>query len=313
MTLVFIGASRFGLRCLQLALQMPTVRVVGVVTAPQMFSISYSPGGVKNFLHADVAAFCAEAAIPCVTLERSMKEDALSKAISVWRPDAFLVVGWYHMIPEPWRAMAPAYGLHASLLPDYSGGAPLVWAMINGETRTGITLFQMDDGVDSGPIVGQADEPIFDDDTIATLYGRIEEKGLEILKIALPKIAAGTANFSIQDESKRRVFPQRSPTDGLIDWQQDASFIERFIRAQTRPYPGAYTTLNGERVTIWAAKRCLGVAGEAPGTVVHLGNEYRVSCGSGSILLRDLQYRGQEMGHLQLADLFGSGGQQLVG
>jgi methionyl-tRNA formyltransferase len=82
-----------------------------------------------------------------------MNEPGLFQTVTSWNPDAFLVAGWYHMIPKIWRNLAPAYGLHASLLPDYSGGAPLVWAMINGETKTGVTLFQMDDGVDSGPIV----------------------------------------------------------------------------------------------------------------------------------------------------------------
>jgi methionyl-tRNA formyltransferase len=251
MNLVFIGSSSFGLRCLETCLQLPEVKVVGVVTAPKTFAISYSPSGVTNVLHADVLTIAQARHIPARTLERSMNEPGLLEAVAAWKPDAFIVAGWYHMVPKTWRGMAPAYGLHASLLPDYSGGAPLVWALINGESKTGITLFQMDDGVDSGPIAGQREEPILPNDTIATLYERIEDRGLELLREALPRIASGSIKLYQQDESKRRVMRQRSPKDGLIDWTKDAKFIDRFIRAQTRPYPGAFTTLNGKSLTIW--------------------------------------------------------------
>jgi len=309
--LVFIGSSRFGLRCLELALQLPNIRVVGAVTAPQKFAISYRPEGVTNVLHADVRSLCDAKGIPCETLERSMREEALYDAVRGWQPDAFLVVGWYHMIPRNWRALAPAYGLHASLLPDYSGGAPLVWAMINGETRTGISLFQMDDGVDSGPILGQAEEPILDGDTIKTLYSRIEERGLELLKVALPKLAAGAAEFKTQDESKRRVFPQRSPEDGLIDWTHDAKSIDRFIRAQTRPYPGAYTTLSGENLIVWEVSRSSESLGYPAGTVVRKGDGYWVCCGDGAVSLRSLQFRDRDVEGPQLMNLFGAGSQKL--
>ena len=239
-----------------------------------------------------------------------MKEDALFDAVSKWNPGAFLVVGWYHMIPRRWRELAPAYGLHASLLPDYSGGAPLVWAMINGEQKTGISFFQMDDGVDSGAIVGQAEEPILDRDTIETLYGRIEDRGLELLKTELPRLASGSADFLVQDESKRRVFPQRSPKDGWIDWMQDAVYIDRFIRAQTRPYPGAYTTLNGENLIVWAARNAESL-GHPPGTLLQDRGEFRVCCGRGSIRIDAVQYRGQGIEGTALAGILGAGCQKL--
>ena len=88
-----------------------------------------------------------------------MNESLLIEKVNAWKPDLFIVVGWYHILPKSWRNLAPAYGMHASLLPNYSGGAQLFWAMINGEKKTGITLFKMDDGIDSGPIVGQKNNP----------------------------------------------------------------------------------------------------------------------------------------------------------
>lgn len=298
MNLVFIGASRFGLRCLDLAAQFPDIRIAGVVTARQTFSISYRPEGVKNVLHADVAGYCETQGLPYVVLENSMKDAALYSAAQAWRPDAFLVAGWYHMIPKNWRALAPAYGLHASLLPDYSGGAPLVWAMINGEVKTGISFFQMDDGVDSGAIVGQVEEPIFDRDTIETLYERIEARGLELLKTELPRLSSGNADFLVQDESKRRVFPQRSPKDGRIDWMQGAAYIDRFIRAQTRPYPGAFTVFDGRQVTIWRARVLIdaGLTDLKPGHYRFDGSSLMVGCGDGAmLLLEQFDWAGQDM------------------
>jgi methionyl-tRNA formyltransferase len=174
MKLVFIGSSKFGLKCLKKCAGILGVEIVGVVTAPQKFTISYSPTGVTNVLHADVSSFASEEGIPVALLTRKMNDPDLVSQVKAWNPDLFIVAGWYHMIPKLWRELAPAFGLHASLLPNYSGGAPLVWAIINGETKTGITLFKMDDGVDSGLIVDQLEEPIYPGDTIATLYERID-------------------------------------------------------------------------------------------------------------------------------------------
>lgn len=249
MKVLFIGASQFGLRCLQELNNFTntSIDLVGVVTAPRNFSISYRPQGVVNFLHADVRDYCESLNIPYATILHGMNDEDLFCKISSLKPDIFLVVGWYHMIPKKWMELAPAYGLHASLLPDYCGGAPLVWSIINGENETGITFFKFDSGIDSGPIAGQVSTPIFETDTIATLYERIEELGLDLIRNQLPLLANGSAKFYKQDESKRRIFPQRSPEDGLIDWTMSAQEIYNFIRAQTRPYPGAFTYINGKK------------------------------------------------------------------
>jgi len=262
MRVVFVGASRFGLRCLDALRRIPACEVVGVVTAPQVFPISYRPEGVRNVLFADLKSYAGEHALLCEMIGAAgMRDSALLARVSAWRPAAFVVAGWYHLVPKSWRAVAPAYGLHASLLPDYSGGAPLVWAIINGESRTGITFFQFADGVDNGPVVSQAATEIRAEDTIATVYERVERLGVALLQADLPRLAAGTAQLRAQDESRRRVFPQRSPEDGLIDWTRASARIHDFVRAQTKPYPGAFAILGGHRVTVWAARP--GVTGQA--------------------------------------------------
>jgi methionyl-tRNA formyltransferase len=252
--IVFIGATVLGIRCVREAATASGCEVVGIITAPRRFRISYRPEGVTNVLYADFTQYAAERRVPCVVMNGTMTDPEIVSVARNWRPNLFVVVGWYHMVPRLLREIAPAVGLHASLLPDYSGGAPLVWAMINGERRTGITLFYLGDGVDDGPIVAQAAEDIHDTDTIATLYFRIEEKGVELLRTNLPKLARGEAMGIAQDESRRRVFPQRSPDDGRISWEWHAHKIYDFIRAQTRPYPGAFTLWRGEPLRIWTAR-----------------------------------------------------------
>lgn len=295
MNLVFVGATQFGLRCLEVVYTLSDFNVTGVVTAPRKFTISYRPEGVTNVLYADLASFAASHDLPCrIINDRGMKDSALFEIVTSWKPDAFLVVGWYHMIPKVWRRLAPAYGLHASLLPDYSGGAPLVWAMINGESRTGITLFEMDDGVDTGPIVAQREVAIRERDTIATLYARVEEKGIELLRETLPKLARGLIVPQPQPKTGRRVMPQRSPEDGVIDWTKDSQFVDRFVRAQTRPYPGAYTVLAGARVTVWAARDVDEVFPSFPaGSILHRENACFVQCGKGMLRLDEIEVDGK--------------------
>lgn len=283
MKLVFIGASQFGLKCLRTLENLSAstcIELVGVVTAPKKFPISYSSEGVVNVLHADIGSYCENHKIPYVTLGRSMKEEGLFDVVTEWKPEMFLVVGWYHMLPKQWLDLAPAYGLHASLLPDYSGGAPLVWAMINGEKTTGITLFAFDSGVDSGPIVSQLKTAIEQEDTIATLYQRIEELGIKLLSTHLPKLANGTAVLKEQEEWKRRVYPQRSPTDGLIDWKLPANKIYDFIRAQTKPYPGAFSYFRHKKLVIWECKLESPDWGLQPGEVA-VGNDSELILGCG--------------------------------
>ena len=298
-------------RCLQLLVQSSLCKVSGVVTAPSAFQISYNPKGVTNVLHADIPSFCNLCEIDVSVIKTGMNDLQLFEKVKKWKPDAFVVVGWYHMIPEIWRDLAPAFGMHASLLPNYSGGAPLVWAMINGESTTGITFFKMDEGVDSGPIVGQFPEPIYSDDTIATLYGRIEERGLQLLSRFLPDLAEGNLSLTDQNEDNRRVFPQRSPSDGRIKWESGANEVERFIRAQTRPYPGAFTSINDERLIVWSAKLTNNQCRKEPGSISRVGDKILITTGTDQLQLEELSFQGKDYKSAEIAHLSGGDCQRL--
>jgi methionyl-tRNA formyltransferase len=322
MRLVFIGSTQFGLRCLEGIIHLPEIEVVGIVTNPKVFSISFCPSGLNNVRHADFSPIAEEHGIPIWNMVGKMTDPSLIDKINEWKPDFILVAGWYHLIPKKILNIAPTAGLHASLLPDYSGCAPLVWAIINGEEKTGITLFLMDEGVDSGPIIGQKEEPIYFEDTIATLYARIEETGLRLLREQLPKIARGEASYTIQDESRRRLVSPRSPEDGEIDWNWPARRIYNFIRAQTKPYPGAFTFYNNKKLTIWKSRLPLSHETkpcDAPkaGTVFldqHGSSELVVYCKDRTpLLLLELEFEGEEMSGTEFAKRFLTGRETKLG
>lgn len=253
MRIVFFGATALGYRCLEQILDMRQ-DVVGIFTIPQDFRISYSPNApVRNVLHRDFHTIGVAHNIPVISVTGQMA--AFESQLAELRPDLLVVIGWYYMIPSSLRALAAhgCVGVHASLLPRYRGGAPLVWAMINGESKTGVTLFHFTNGVDDGDIVGQTAFDIDPTDTIADLLVKSETAALALVTECVPQLANGTAPRIPQDHSQATTVPQRSPADGEIDWSWDNAAIDRFIRAQTKPYPGAFTILHGKRVTIWSA------------------------------------------------------------
>ena len=312
MDVLFVGSSVFGLKSLEKIHDLPEINIVGIISNPKTFSISYNKQGVTNVLHADVSKFAEKNNIPCYLMKENMKEEPLLSFIEEVNPEFGVVVGWYHIVPGMLLEKFRFAGLHASLLPDYSGGAPLVWAIINGEKKTGITFFCFDKGVDNGDIIGQEEVEITERDTIKTLYDKIEIKGFSLLSEYLPKIASGSTDFSKQDDSQRNVFPQRSPGDGKIDWASDAKTIYNFVRAQTQPYPGAFCTYNNSKLIIWEAAYSAGRDEESTtsGEVIDIdeSGSVTVATGDGNLILSKVSYVEKEG---QAADIIKTTGEIL--
>lgn len=260
MNVVFFGATQFGLKCLETLLTINDVNITGVLTGKQLFNISYSKNKpVYNVLYADFQAFCAERGIPCAVLKDKMTDPELINIIQHWNPEFILVIGWYHIVPKQILDMAKkgVAGIHASLLPKYRGGAPLVWALINGESETGVSFFFLDEGVDTGKIIDQRKIPIKLNDTIKTLYTKVEQEGINMLRENMPLIIKNTHSAfeqSIPYGIHQKAWPPRSPEDGEIDWSKGSIEIYNYIRAQTMPYPGAFTYLKEKKITIWECK-----------------------------------------------------------
>lgn len=253
MRIAFFGASELGYDCCECLLKEGH-EVVAIFTIAQEFKISYSPNApVKNYLFKDFRTLGEQYNIPVYIINGDLKN--YQPQLESHSPDFILAIGWYYMIPKSMLNLAAkgGAGIHASLLPKYRGNAPLVWAMINGEKETGISFFYFADGVDEGDIIAQERFAIEEQDYISDVLEKTKAASLKILKEYIPKLADGTAPRTAQDHTQATLFPKRSPEDGLIDWSWSSERIRNFIRAQSKPYPGAFTYIGAKKVTIWSA------------------------------------------------------------
>ncbi len=198
---------------------------------------------------------------------------------------------------DPFIAIARegVFGMHPTLLPRHRGRAPIPWAILTGLARTGVTLFEIVDATaDSGSIVGQVVVDIAPDETATTLFARLADAHVELTREFLPQLLARTAPRVPQDPSRASTWQRRTPADGIIDWETRAPYLSDWVRAQTRPYPGAFTYIGDEKVIVWAARAVVLVQGAAPGTIVELGAEGPVvACGEGGLVLEEIQTSGE--------------------
>jgi len=225
------------------------------------------------------------------TLEvESINSERARGAIEDHDIDVLLVMGWPELL-ESELLEAPAQGCigrHLSLLPERRGRAPVAWALIHGLERTGVSLFWLDEGVDSGPIVGQREVPIEPDDHAQDLHDKCTEASIALLdEEVVPSFRAGAIEETDQDESAATYTHPRRPDMGIIDWTDSAWSVHNFIRGQSHPYPGAFSYHRMEKVTTWYSA----VADEtgtraAPGTVLEAreeGSRLLVQCGEGVV------------------------------
>jgi UDP-4-amino-4-deoxy-L-arabinose formyltransferase/UDP-glucuronic acid dehydrogenase (UDP-4-keto-hexauronic acid decarboxylating) len=184
--------------------------------------------------------------------------------------------------------------LHGSLLPKYRGCAPANWAILNGETETGVTLHYMTARPDAGDIVCQRKVPIAPSDNARTLNLKLVDAAKQMLAECLPSIRAGDAPRTPQEDEEATYFGRRSPADGAIDWNQSAAQIANLVRAVTRPYPGAFTYAKSNKIIVWEAEARAGADTERqpPGTVLSL-DPLEVACAAGTLRV---QYAQQQDG-----------------
>ncbi len=187
--------------------------------------------------------------------------------------------------------------MHPTLLPRHRGRAPIPWAILTGLARTGVTLFEIVDATaDSGSIVGQVVVDIAPDETATTLFARLADAHVELTREFVPQLIARSAPRLPQDPSRASSWPKRVPADGIIDWDTRAPYLHDWVRAQTRPYPGAFTFLGEEKVIVWGA-RAVELQDAAPaGTIVDMSAEGPVvACGEGGLVLEEVQAEAVEL------------------
>ncbi|MBY8874843.1 methionyl-tRNA formyltransferase [Micromonospora sp. PLK6-60] len=280
--IVWVSFDTIGRDCLEAAAEVGA-EIAGVVTLPGPVRPEVS--GMCRF--DEVADRYGAELIEA----RNVNDPECVEAVRRLAPDSLWVVGWSQLLRDDLLAIPPhgTFGMHPTLLPRHRGRAPIPWAILTGLARTGVTLFEIPEATaDSGAIVGQAVVDIAPDETATTLYDKCAAAHLALVREFFPQIAAGTAPRIRQDPSRASHWPKRVPSDGLIDWETRAGYLDAWVRAQTRPYPGAFTWLGSERVVIWAARPEPTDRTAAAGTVLaHRAEGVLVAAGDGALLVSE--------------------------
>jgi methionyl-tRNA formyltransferase len=232
----------------------------------------------------------------------SVKKKEFVEVVTRDKPDFLVVVAYGRILPKTILQL-PKLGtinLHASLLPKYRGPAPIQWAIINGETLTGLTAMLMDEGLDTGDILLAAEEKIYPNDTSASLHDRLAELGANLLVDTLNRYSKGQIRPVPQDHNQASQAPLLKKSDGHIAWDAPAEKISAFIRGMT-PWPGAFTFHEDKRFKIFNAKSVKADVSQAPGTVIKgFADELRVATAKG--VLSVLEIQGASGKRLMIAD-----------
>jgi methionyl-tRNA formyltransferase len=248
---------------------------------------------------ADYEPVCRRYGVPLYHVRNINDPEAL-ELLAELSLDLAFVIGWTQLVRRPARSLIRngVIGAHASLLPIDRGRAPVNWALINGRTETGNSLLWLADDADTGELIDQTRFPITPYDTCATLYARVAESNRAMILGVLPDLLAGRRPGAPQPDTGVSPLPARHPADGLIDWSLDSARVYDFIRAQTRPYPGAFTWFEDSRWRVWNAALfpgdlgCVSAPGELLGAVVSPVNDacgQLCACGTGALILLEME------------------------
>lgn len=284
---VFIGSKEQGFSVLKKLFQLDKNSMRACITFDDQFDSRSYYMNFKNF--------CEENEIQCIVLKKPRE---IRQIILELKPDLCFVSGWYFIIEADVIKSVPMgfIGIHNSILPNYRGFAPLVWSMINGEKKAGVSLFDFSEKLDAGKIWASGTVSIEDKDYIGDVLNKISEKILEILD----KIYLLILNNELMPYEQPQMTPsycaRRLPEDGLINWNMPAKRVYDFIRAQSHPYPGAYTIYKGKRLTVWRAELFDFTYYGTPGQIGQIFDDKTVLvvCGdSKGIVLCEIDYDGK--------------------
>ncbi len=297
-SVVFMGTPDFAAGVLD-TLISSSYEVKAVFTQPDR------PKGRKGILQAPpVKVLAQESGIEVYQPQKIRTQENVSLLEEI-RPDFIVVAAFGQIIPKAILDI-PRYGclnVHASLLPDWRGAAPIQWSILSGDRQTGVTIMRMNEGLDTGDIIEKRAIDIRDDETGDSLFDALMEVGKSLLLEVMAKVERGEAVYTPQ--------PEESPTpyakmlkrqSGLIDWTEDALKIERMVRA-FNSWPGTYTYLNQKTLKIWKAdviaseadQGVSGGAGAVPGTILKADrDEMTVQTGSGVLRLVEVQPEGKK-------------------
>ena len=297
MRLGFMGTPAFAVPSLR-ALVDAGHEICLVVTQPNR-----PAGRGRRVTPPPVKLAAQELKLPILQPEK-VREPAMIAALRAAQPESIVVVAYGQLLPETILDL-PSHGcinLHASLLPKYRGAAPIPWAIIRGETTTGVSIIRIEGRLDAGPLLLQQAEPIEPRDTAGTLGERLAVLGAELLCRALEQVGRGTAHAVPQDERLATYAPKLTPEDARLDWAREARALDSLIRGLL-PEPGAVTRFGGRRVKVLEA--IVEVARDGPpGTVLAIdpGKGMLVATGRDGLCLTRVQPESRKaMGAVEFA------------
>lgn len=237
-----------------------------------------------------VKRFAVERGIP-VLQPQTLKDANEVGRVRALRPDALVVVAYGLILPRELldAGRCGALNIHASLLPRWRGAAPIQRAILAGDRETGVSIMQMDAGLDTGPVVLQKRMPITFEDDAASLHDKLAVLGAEAIVAALRELEAGRARAMPQPEEGVTYAAKIDKRDAHLDWSRPAAELERAVRA-LRPAPGAFGLLDAEPVKIWRAR--VADATGRPGSILEAGQDLVIACGEGALAVAELQRAG---------------------
>jgi methionyl-tRNA formyltransferase len=257
MRLVFLGTPAFAVPTLERVVEAGH-QVIAVVTQPDR-----PRGRGQHAAAPPVKEAALRLGLPVYQPERVRRPEAV-EYLRGMAADVMVVVGYGQIIPQNIIDLAPMgiINVHGSLLPKYRGAGPIQWAILNGETRTGVTTMRIDAGLDTGDMLLKAETEIGTDEDAIELGRRLAVMGADLLVETLSGLAAGKITPEPQDAAQATYAPLLKKDDGLIDWSQDAARIHNRVRG-LQPWPGAYTKFRGHNLHIWKSR--IGARGRGPG------------------------------------------------
>jgi methionyl-tRNA formyltransferase len=288
MRLVFLGTPPFAIPTLE-RIVAAGYEVVTVVTQPDR-----PKGRGQQSAAPSVKQSALRLGLLVYQPERVRRPEAVEH-LRALTPEIMVVVGYGQIIPQAVIDLAPRgiINLHASLLPKYRGAAPIQWAIVNGESVSGVTTMQIDAGLDTGDMLLKAETEIGPDENAVELGERLAVMGADLLVETLGRLAAGTIVPVKQNSAQATYAPILQKEDGRIDWSQPAQAIHNRVRG-LQPWPGAYTQFRGQTLHIWKSRLWgAGLLSDPPGSIVSV-KPLIVNCGSDALELLEMQLAGRK-------------------
>lgn len=282
---IFMGTATFSLPTLRSLIDAE--EVIAVVTQPDR-----PRGRGRKIAPPPTKELALDFDLRVLQPER-VKESPVIAQLRELKPDLIVVAAFGQILPPAVLGLPPlgCINVHPSLLPKYRGAAPINWAIINGETRTGVSTYFMDEGMDTGAVLLIREVEIGADETAQELGERLATIGGELARETIQGLKEQNLQPTLQDEKGASYAPLLKKTDGLIRWKEQAGRIRNRIRGMV-PWPTAYTVWGDKRTKVFRAE--LGDGAGTPGEIIALEEGIEVACGKGSLIIKELQLEGSK-------------------